>query len=150
LLHMEVYPLLQLRKRDQWIDTLYEIMQEVNAYFEGEMSKYSYPNGPVTGSGVTIDGVIQVSINKSNTVDKPFMDKIYQIFDSKASRMGIKEVPVVFVYEDNPMPAIDTESPELGSKISDGNKSSKTNSIPGFGLLGSLICLYGGRKLRNK
>jgi hypothetical protein len=33
---------------------------------------------------------------------------------------------------------------------SNGNKSSKTNSAPGFELLGSLICLYGGWKLRKK
>ncbi|MFV8414589.1 hypothetical protein [Methanosarcina mazei] len=31
-----------------------------------------------------------------------------------------------------------------------GNEPSKSNSAPGFGLLGSLTCLYGGRKLRKK
>lgn len=36
------------------------------------------------------------------------------------------------------------------SSSSSGNESSKNNSTPGFGLLGSLICLYGGWKLRKK
>ncbi|HPS90170.1 MAG TPA: YncE family protein, partial [Methanosarcina vacuolata] len=30
------------------------------------------------------------------------------------------------------------------------NESSKNNSTPGFGLLGSLICLYGGWNLKKK
>lgn len=30
------------------------------------------------------------------------------------------------------------------------NESSKNNSTPGFGLLGSLICLYGGWKFSKK
>jgi YVTN family beta-propeller protein len=39
-----------------------------------------------------------------------------------------------------------------GSNInnSGGNKLSKTNSAPGFGLLGGLTCLYGGWRLRKK
>lgn len=169
-------------ERDQWIGNLSKIMEEVSGNFDQEMSKYFYPNGPVTGCGVTIDGVLQVGINKSKTVDKPFMDEIYQIFDSKASRMGIKEVPVVFVHEDNPIPLAEVEpvaketanSSTLGNKNtielnnssnsssglnkgsssnmsnSVGNKSNKTNSSPGFGLLGSLTCLYGGWRLRKK
>ncbi|WP_390175965.1 hypothetical protein [Methanosarcina siciliae] len=41
--------------------------------------------------------------------------------------------------------------PESDSGSSSGeNESSKNNSAPGFGLLGNLICLYGGWKLRKK
>ncbi|WP_141241542.1 hypothetical protein [Methanosarcina spelaei] len=163
-------------ERDQWIDTLGKIMEEINANFDNEMSKYSYPNGPVTGCGVTIDGVLKVGINKSEKVEKPFMDEIYKIFDSKASQMGLKEVPVVFVYEDNPVPNVATETPNLSiprekntgrlnnsnddSEPNNGNisninsssenNSSKNNSTPGFSLLGSLICLYGVWKFRKK
>ncbi|AKB54979.1 hypothetical protein [Methanosarcina barkeri] len=163
-------------ERDQWIDTLSKIMEEINANFDHEMSRYSYPNGPVTGCGVTIDGVLKVGINKSEKVEKPFMDEIYKIFDSKASQMGLKEVPVVFVYEDNPVPTVATETPNLpisGEKntgrlnnsnndsepnngnisninSSSENDSSKENSTPGFSLLGGLICLYGVGKCRKK
>ncbi len=33
---------------------------------------------------------------------------------------------------------------------SSGKKSSKNSSTPGFGLLGGLICLFGGWKLKKK
>ncbi len=151
-------------ERDQWIDNLSDIMKEVNANFDQEMSKYFYPNGPVTGCGVTIDGVIEVGINRSRTVDKPFMDEIYQIFDPKANEMGIKEIPIVFVHADNPVPVtkIDSVIKTPNSSVygeknfvelnnnSSGNKSSKNNSIPDFGALGSLICLYSGWRLRKR
>jgi YVTN family beta-propeller protein len=40
---------------------------------------------------------------------------------------------------------------ESDNGISSGeNKSNKNDSIPGFGLLGSLTCIYGGWKLRKK
>jgi len=163
-------------ERQQWLDTLGKIMEEINANFDHEMSKYSYPNGPVTGCGVTIDGVLKVGINKSEKVEKPFMDEIYKIFDSKASQMGLKEVPVVFVYEDNPVPNVATETSNLSiskekntGRLNDSNddsepnngnisnvnsssenNSSKNNSTPGFSLLGGLICLYGGWKFSKK
>jgi len=38
---------------------------------------------------------------------------------------------------------------ENGSSLIE-KESSKSNSVPSFGLLGSLICLYGGWKLRKK
>ncbi len=98
----------------------------------------------------------------SSTVDKPFLDEFYQIIDSKASSMGVKEVPVVFMRENN-LTLADIES--LGSMDNDSNsvnesisnisnssedKPSKVNSTPGFELLGSLTCLYVGWKLRKK
>jgi len=163
-------------ERRQWIDILCKIVNKVNANFDQEMSTYFYPNGSVTGYGITIDGVIQVGINKSITVDKPFMDEIYQIFNSKASEMGIKEVPVVFMHEDNPIPA-EAESSEIDSETANSLTSKEENSrelnnsnnrdsdnigssgegnssavryTPGFELLGSLACLYIGWKLRRK
>ncbi len=144
-------------EREQWLGKLNNVYQEAIS----EMSKYMYPNGPVTAFGYTIDGVLQVGINK--TVEKPFTDEIYKIFDSQASLMGIKEIPVVFVHQDLAVPSLkpvvketanfsasgDKNSVELNNNSSE-NKSSKTNSVPGFGLLEGLACLYGGRKLRKK
>lgn len=140
-----------LEERKQWIDKLGNIVDQLNANFAQEMSKYFYPNGPITGYGVTIDGVIEIGINKSKTVDKPFMDEIYKIFDSKASRMEIKEVPVVFVHKDNPVPTTLTVEPvakETANLSISGDKNSvelNNNSsenrlrdkslAPGFGLL---------------
>lgn len=163
-----------LEERMQWLDKLNNVYQETIS----EMSKYMYPNGPVTAYGYTIDGVLQVGVNK--TIEKPFMDEIYKIFDSKASLIGIKEVPVVFVYQGLAVP-VDKVTPvnkttnmlisgeknagELNGSTKDdskavngnissinnssGNKSDKINSTPGLGLLGGLICLYGGWRLRK-
>lgn len=133
------------------------------------MSEYMYPNGPVTNYSYTIDGVLKVAVNKK-TVEEPFMDEIYHIFDSKASSIGIKEVPLVFMREDLVVPVdkatsaveqtnLSTSKEENNEKLnnssnnnseSDGGRSSENNSTPGFGLLGSLTCLYGGWKLRKK
>lgn len=143
--------------RKQWLDKLDNIYHMVIP----EMSKYEYPNGPVTAFGYSIDGVLQVGVNK--TVEKPFMDEIYKIFDSKASLIGIKEVPVVFVHEDlavlTTLPVVnktanlsvsrDKNSVELNNNSS-GNEPSNKRFAPDFGLLGSLICLYGGWRLRKK
>jgi hypothetical protein len=147
-------------ERDQWIDTLGTIINEVNGNFEGEMSKYFYPNGPIISYGASIDGVIEISINRSETVDKHFMDEIYQIFDSKARSFGVKEVPVVFVHGDLAVPVVEPAVEEtsnlsaskdsLSMNNSNGNKSSKTTSAPDFGLLGGLACLYSGWRLRKK
>jgi hypothetical protein len=157
-----------LEEREKWLDNLDEIMNEVNANFDQEMSKYFYPNGPITQCGYTIDGVIEVGVNK--TVEEPFTDEVYQVFDSKASRMGIKEVPVVFVHKDLAVPAIIklnvNETANLSSSgennaeginesssnvnKSDENRSNKTNSSPGFGLLGGLACLFGVWRLKKK
>jgi hypothetical protein len=143
-------------ERKQWLDKLETVYQMVIP----EMSKYEYPNGPVIAFGYSIDGVLDVGVNK--TVEKPLMDEIYQIFDSNASLIGIKEVPVVFMHEDPPVPTIlyvketaNLSESEEENSIGLNNKSSENTSnenktIPEFGLLGGLTCLYGGVKLRKK
>lgn len=155
-------------ERKQWLDTLDQIYSESNL----EMSKYVYPNGPVINYSYTIDGVLNIEVNK--TVEKPFMDEIYQIFDSKAGLIRIKEVPVVFMREDLVVPVDETapvketvnsskakaenngeinnsnnlDSEDSGSS-GEGN-SSAFRHTPGFEILGSLTCLYIGWKLRKK
>lgn len=161
-------------ERQQWLDKLDNLYQGTNP----EMSKYMYPDGPVTAYGYTIDGVFQVGVNR--TVEKQFMDEIYIIIDSKASLIGINDVPVVFVRQGLAVPVAEVipvaktadtpvsgekDSVELSNlginksesnserntenKNSGENKTGKTNNAPGFGLLGSLICLFVGWKLRK-
>lgn len=152
-------------ERYQWIDTLGNILDKLyTASFmqNQENSKYFDPLGPIVTSGITFDGVIEINVNSSSKIDKSLLDEYYQIIDSKASSMGVKEVPVVFMRE-NDLTLDDFESSGLtetdensvndgASNINDSNenKSSKINSTPGFELLGSLVCLYGGWKLRKK
>lgn len=145
-------------EREQWLDTLDEIYSGSNS----EMSEYMYPNGVVTNYGCTIDGVIEVGVNK--TIEKPLMDEIYHIFDLIASVVGVNEVPVVFLREGLAVPtgkvtpAIepgnlsksgDKSAVELNNN-SNGNKSSGKRFAPGLGLLGGLTCLYGAWKLGKK
>jgi len=152
-----------LEERKQWVNELDKIYTETDM----EMSKYMYPDGPVTSHGYTINGVLEVEVNKQ--IEKPLMDEIYQIFDSKASQMGIKGVPVVFVYGDIVVPvageatsiveqnnssASHENNPiELNNSSnnneSDRNESNKNYYVPGFGLFGSLVCLFSGWKLRK-
>lgn len=152
-----------LEERQQWLNELDKIYTETDM----EMSKYMYPDGPVTSHGYTINGVLEVEVNKQ--IEKPLMDEIYQIFDSKASQMGIKGVPVVFVYGDIVVPvageatsiveqnnssASHENNPiELNNSSnnneSDRNESNKNYYVPGFGLFGSLVCLFSRWKLRK-
>ena len=159
-------------ERYQWINTLSSILDNLyNASFmqDQENLKYFDPFGPIKTSGVTFDGVIEISVNNSSEIDEPLLNEFYQLIDTKASSMGVKEVPVVFVREDdlpldnleppssNLEPPNSTENNETSvnesiSNTSDSNEtnSNKINSTPGFGLLGSLVCLYGGWKLKKK
>jgi hypothetical protein len=72
------------------------------------------------------------------------MDEIHKIFDSKARLIGIKEVPVVFVNQDPPVPTIlhvketanlstsgEKNSEELNNNSS-GNKSNNKGFTPGL------------------
>ncbi|MFA0823626.1 MAG: hypothetical protein ACC612_12170 [Methanomethylovorans sp.] len=152
-----------LEERQQWLNELDKIYTETDM----EISKYMYPDGPVTSHGYTINGVLEVEVNTN--IEKPLMDEIYQIFDSKASQMGIKGVPVVFVYGDLAVPVAgeatsiveknnsstshEKDPIELNNSSnnnkSDRNDSNKSNYAPGLGILGSLICIYSGWKFRK-
>lgn len=136
--------------KKQWLDRLNNIYHATIP----EISKYEYPNGPVSAFGYSIDGVLLVGINSSKIVDKLFMDKIYKIFDSKASLVGVKEVPVVFVYQDNPVPTVimddpaDVEpTPVQTTTMTPAKESKKT---PGFKLLCVITELLGVYLYRRK
>jgi len=144
-------------ERDKWINTLIEVTEEVNGNTDLETSKYFYPKGPIISYGANINGVLEVGIIRNETVNKSFLDGIYQFFDSKAQLLGIKEVPVVFVYEDLPVPTVIMAPVNKTSNIttsvnnsSSGNESSKNHPVPGFGLSVGLMCLYIGWKLRKR
>jgi len=107
------------------------------------------------------------------------VEEIYQIIDEEARKQNVTDIPVVFaeigyiqpseeVIEDVEL-VEDTANFSISEKndeefdnstnndpesengnSSSGDKSSGNNSAPGFGLLGSLTCLYGGWKLRKK
>jgi hypothetical protein len=136
-------------ERKQWLDKLDKAYAGVNA----DMSKYMYPDGPVTSYGYSIHGVFEVAVNK--TVEKPFMDEIYKIFDSRASQMGIKEVPVVFMHGDLAVPVVGEVTPVVkeaanlsisGEKSTEELNNSKNNDSEPDNGTSSKVNSSGGNK----
>lgn len=141
-----------LEERKKWLDTLDLIYTEVNIEVnanEREMSKYFYPNGPIINYGFTNMGVLKVEVNKE--IEKSFMDEIYQIFDSHASRIGVNEVPLVFFRGDVSALTELSDTADLNETENNTNQQTKSgsetskekpNSIPGFSLMYGLFGLY--------
>lgn len=75
--------------------------------------------------------------------------EIYPIIDEEARKVNISDVPVAFQSMGNYTDVIANSNGNL-TMNSNGNKSSGKRVSPGFGLLGSLICLYGGWRLTKK
>ncbi|OEC89841.1 hypothetical protein A9239_05345 [Methanosarcina sp. A14] len=111
---------------------------------------------------------LDVGINETlpseekNTIVK----EIYQIIDKEARKQNVTGVPVIFdegifideiatedvrIYKEENNEEL-SNSNNSNSKSDNGNKSSEPSEIrstPGFELLGSLTCLYGGWKFRK-
>lgn len=143
-----------------WADKLSAISGSTQDKITSYMEK-----GQVIVYGVELTR-LDVGINETlpyeekNTIVK----EIYQIIDEEARKQNVTAVPVIFdegIFIDE----IATEEIEVykeenneelnysnnsDSKPDNGSKPSEINSTPGFGLLGSLIYLYWGWKLRKK
>jgi len=101
------------------------------------------------GSGIRLEiGINEtLSSEEKNTTVK----EICQILDEEARKQNVTDVPVIFML--TPEEEAITEpnnSADNNSESDNGGKSSSVSSTPGFGLLGSLTCLYGGWKLKKK
>ena len=111
--------------------------------------------------------------NVSSKEKITIVKEIYGIIDEEARKQNVTDVPVVFYQgvfinetatEDagavNETANLSTSKEKNADKRnngssfninnSSGNESSKKSFAPGFEFLGSLICLYGGWKLRKK
>lgn len=67
-----------------------------------EMLEYFFPKGPVVTYGYDLLGTICVGIWKeADTVPKT-RDEMYAVIDAEAGRMGIEDVPVIFIRESMP------------------------------------------------
>ncbi|WP_292379721.1 hypothetical protein [Methanosarcina sp. UBA289] len=96
---------------------------------------------------------LEIGINETlpseekNTIVK----EVYQIIDEEASKQNVIDFPVIFMLVPEEETIKEPNNSSINESESDnGGKPSKNNFIPGFGLLGSLTCLYGGWKLRKK
>ena len=104
--------------------------------------------------------------NVSSKEKITIVKEIYGIIDEEARKQNVTDVPVVFYQgvfinetatEDagavketaNLSTSEEKNTGELNNN-SNGNKSNENKTIPGFGLLGGLACLYGEWRLRKK
>ncbi|MDY9926816.1 hypothetical protein [Methanosarcina sp.] len=139
-------------EREKWLDALDKVYTEVNIEVnanEREMSKYFYPDGPIINYGFTNMGVLKVEVNKE--IEKSFMDEIYQIFDSHASRIGVNEVPLVFFRGDISALTELSDTADLNETENSTNQQTKSgsetskekpNNVPGFSFMYGLFGLY--------
>nr|WP_048128986.1 hypothetical protein [Methanosarcina lacustris] len=134
-----------------WVNELSEIAnateEKITPYMEqGQVIKYAV--------GIRLE----VEINETlSPEEKTFLaEEIYQIIDQAARKQNVTNVPVIFmstpeeevIKRSNNSKNNNSES-DNGSSLNE-NGSSKRNSTPSFGLLGSLACLGGGWKFRKK
>ena len=107
--------------------------------------------GQIITYGARIRLEIEINENLSSEEQNTIVKEVYQIIDEEARKQNITDVPVVFITsEEESMTEPDNSSNNSDSESDAGGKQSKNNSTPGFGLLGSLTCLYGGWKLKRK
>ena len=160
-------------ERKNWLGKL----DNIRELADNDLNPYAYPKGPVLGHGDGENGCIEVYLYKGMNVTDNQIDEIYNVINKLGNKLNIQDVPVVFFKSDFVQDAILTEDSgaieeksnlstskanngELSysnndsisdnSSVSNGNKSSGKRVSPGFGLLGSLICLYGGWRLTKK
>ena len=105
-----------------------------------------FTDGILVSCDSYIDGYIEVTIYENLTIEtQPIMDEIYEIIDYEAKKIGIHEVPVVFFEGEfvrtDPL-VEDSGNVSLTDEVSD-------ESVPGFGLLGGLISVFGGWLFRR-
>ena len=148
-----------LEERKKWLDTLDLIYTEVNIEVnasEREMSEYFYPDGPIISYGFTNMGVLKVEVNKE--IEKSFMDEIYQIFDSHASRIGVNDVPLVFFRGDVPALTELSDTADLNETENNTNQQTKSgsetskekpNNTPSFSFMYGLFGLYLVYRIRH-
>ena len=93
-------------------------------------------------------GVVIVPFMDSNMTDQSIGATSYATED-----IGVEETNLSSSEEKNAVElnnSNNNNSESNNGSSSNGNESNKNNSTPGFGLLGSLTCLYGGWKLGKK
>ncbi|MCO5383009.1 MAG: hypothetical protein NHB15_13730 [Methanosarcina barkeri] len=111
---------------------------------------------------------LHVGINEtlSSKEKTTVIKEIYHFIDEEARKQNITDIPVYFdegtfinqtgakdlgVVENSSYSDFEFNNENVSNlNSSSGSESNKNKSAPGFGLLGSLTCLYGGWKLRKK
>jgi hypothetical protein len=106
--------------------------------------------GQIVTYGARIRLEIEINETLSSEEMNTIIKEVYPIIDKEARKQNITDIPVVFTISEEDSMTEPNNSNNSDSESDPGGKPSKNNSTPGFGLLGSLPCLYGGWKLRRK
>lgn len=114
------------KQREDWLNTLDEAAKNVRS----DVLSYFYPQGPVIAYGYNYQGYLEVDLKEGLDVEKPEIDKIYEIFNQQGIQMHVHEVPMVFRFES--LPKLDGRSsywrPVIGGIQVQAEKSSGTYS----------------------
>ncbi|PAV11114.1 hypothetical protein ASJ81_11340 [Methanosarcina spelaei] len=106
------------------------------------------------GQIITYEARIRLEIVINDTLSSEEKDtiirEVYPVIDEEARKQNITNVPIVFTTSEEDSMKEPNNSNNSDSESDTEDKPSKNNSTPGFRLLGSLTCLYGGWKLRKK
>jgi hypothetical protein len=154
-------PLLKDKKEmHSWFEKLssikYNTEEKILPYLE---------NGQLVDYGI---GLTTLSVNIYNGLPSEektsLTEEIYQIINDEAKNQNVTDVPVTFgeselVHTDEEVMeeggTVEENTVELNNSSKSDSKSdnkdemNKTNSIPGFELLGSFVCLCGGWKFKR-
>ncbi|MDW5550222.1 hypothetical protein [Methanosarcina sp.] len=128
-----------------WQEKLYTITDRIQEKITPYMEK---------GQIITYEARIRLEIVINDTLSSEekntIIREVYPVIDEEARKQNITNVPVVFTTSEEDSMKESNNSNNSDSESDTEDKPSKNNSTPGFGLLGSLTCLYGGWKLRKK
>ncbi len=128
-----------------WQEKLYTITDRIQEKITPYVEK---------GQIITYEARIRLEIVINDTLSSEekntIIREVYPVIDEEARKQNITNVPVVFTTSEEDSMKESNNSNNSDSESDTEDKPSKNNSTPGFGLLGSLTCLYGGWKLRKK
>jgi hypothetical protein len=128
------YGKIPLLKDQKEIEAWFEKLSSIKKNIEKQMFQYG-TRDEIDGYGV-VTTRMEVDINQSLSSRKKaaLAEEIYQLIDEEARKQNVTDIPVIFVDSNN----------------SKESQPSETSFTPGFGLFGSLICLYCGWKRRKE
>lgn len=127
-------------ERRDWLGKLMEIGKGAR----NETEDYFHPNGSVIWTGCGINGCVEVGILEGTDIDNSTLDEIYEIFEEQGKKVGIEEVPVVFMYDG--FIVLDEEIVgESNTSSEENNNEQRSEIIPGLRIITSffgLICVF--------
>lgn len=84
----------EVKEQVEWLDNLETSIRSSRDELEPYMKEYG---GPLVGFGINYNGYIFVEFDDElDTVEKPTIDKIYNIIEDDAKKIEISNIPVVF------------------------------------------------------